>query len=143
MEIMHKRRQLREHLVMHHLTREKRLTIQRRKRSSMPKRATVIVLSAQELEELLQITRRHRSEQQVAKRAHIVLAAAQGRSNTCIAHELDIHVHCSTKNLTRRCVQLAVKNSWLPSLLASLARVMVHGSLHLATAPQKFPAGEF
>jgi transposase len=52
----------------------------------------MIVLSAQEQEELLQITRRHRSEQQVVKRAHIVLAAAQGRSNTRIAHELDIHV---------------------------------------------------
>jgi hypothetical protein len=29
-------------------------------------------------------------------------------------------LHCSTKNLTRRFVQLAVKKSWLPSLLASL-----------------------
>jgi hypothetical protein len=31
-----------------------------------------------------------------------------------------------------------VRNSWLSSLLASLARVMVHGSLPLATAPQRF-----
>jgi hypothetical protein len=35
-------------------------------------------------------------------------------------------LHCSTKNLTRRCVQLAVRNSWLPSLLARLAQVMGH-----------------
>ena len=50
-------------------------------------------------------------------------------------------LHCPTKNPTRRFVQLAVRTSWLPSLLASLTRVMVHGSLHLAIAPQRFPAG--
>jgi putative transposase len=65
---------------------------QKRKRPSMPKQATVIVLSEQEQEGLLQITKRHRSEQQVVKRACIVLAAAQGYSNTRIAHELGIHV---------------------------------------------------
>jgi transposase-like protein len=58
----------------------------------MPKQATVIVLGKQEQEGLLQITRRHRSEQQLVKRARIVLAAAQGYSNTRIAREVDIHV---------------------------------------------------
>jgi hypothetical protein len=48
-------------------------------------------------------------------------------------------VPCSTKNPTRRCVQLAVSNSWLSSLLASLERVMGHRSLLIATAPQRFP----
>jgi hypothetical protein len=45
--------------------------------------------------------------------------------------------HSSTNNLTQRCVQLAVRKSWWPSLLTRLARVMVHGSLLLATAPQR------
>jgi putative transposase len=58
----------------------------------MPKRATTIVLSEKELEGLLQITKRHRSEQQVVLRARIVLAAAQGRSNVQIASELGINV---------------------------------------------------
>jgi putative transposase len=58
----------------------------------MPKRATPIVLSEKEQEGLLQITKRHRSEQQVALRARIVLAAAQGHSNVQIASELDINV---------------------------------------------------
>src|SRR5579859_5926474 len=47
-------------------------------------------------------------------------------------------MHCSTKNLTHRCVQLAVRISWLSSLLARLAQVMPHGSLPLAIAPQRF-----
>lgn len=58
----------------------------------MPKRATAIVLSEKEQEGLLQITKRHRSEQQVVLRARIVLAAAQGHSNVQIASELGIHV---------------------------------------------------
>src|SRR5512142_3465085 len=58
----------------------------------MPKRATPIVLSEKEQEGLLQITKRHRSEQQVVLRARIVLAAAQGHSNVQIASELDINV---------------------------------------------------
>ena len=58
----------------------------------MPKRATAVVLSEKEQEELTQITRRHRSEQQVAQRARIVLLAAQGHSNAQIAHELAINV---------------------------------------------------
>ncbi len=58
----------------------------------MPKRATAIVLSEKEQAGLLQITKRHRSEQQVVLRARIVLAAAQGHSTIQIAHELGINV---------------------------------------------------
>jgi putative transposase len=58
----------------------------------MPKRATTIVLSEKEQEGFLQITKRHRSEQQVVLRARIVLAAAQGHPNVQIASELDINV---------------------------------------------------
>src|SRR5437879_3751412 len=58
----------------------------------MPKRATVIQLSEQEQEALTQLTKRHRSEQQVALRARIILAAAQGASNAQIARDLDINV---------------------------------------------------
>jgi putative transposase len=58
----------------------------------MPKRATAIYLSEQEQEELTRLTKRHRSEQQVVLRAHIILAAAQGASNSQIAHDLNINV---------------------------------------------------
>jgi putative transposase len=58
----------------------------------MPKRATAIRLNEQEQEALTRLVRRHRSEQQVALRARIVLAAAQGSSNSHIARDLDINV---------------------------------------------------
>ncbi len=58
----------------------------------MPKQATTVVLNEQEEQGLLQITRRHRSEQQVVLRARIVLMAAQGSSNAQIARELDVCV---------------------------------------------------
>jgi putative transposase len=58
----------------------------------MPKRATAIVLSEKEQEGLLQITKRHRSEQQLVLRARIVLAAAHGSSNVQIARELGVNV---------------------------------------------------
>ena len=58
----------------------------------MPKRATRVVLSEKEQEELRQISKRHRSEQQVALRARIVLAAAQGQSNARIAREVEVNV---------------------------------------------------
>jgi putative transposase len=58
----------------------------------MPKQATPVILSMQEEQELLQITKRHRSEQQVVLRACIVLAAAQGFSNARIARELQVCV---------------------------------------------------
>ncbi|SRR5216683_7184167 len=54
----------------------------------MPKRATAVVLNEKEQEGLLQITKRHRSEQQVVLRARIVLLAAQGHTNVQIASEL-------------------------------------------------------
>src|SRR5258708_2025686 len=58
----------------------------------MPKRATQVVLSEKEQEGLVQITKRHRSEQQQALRAHMILAAAQGNSNAQIARELEGNV---------------------------------------------------
>ncbi len=58
----------------------------------MPKRATKVVLTEKEQEALTRISRRYRSEQQVALRARIVLAAAQGQSNAAIARELKINV---------------------------------------------------
>jgi putative transposase len=58
----------------------------------MPKRATAIVLSEKEQEGLTQMTKRHRSEQQVVLRARIVLAAAQGHTNVRIARDLAINV---------------------------------------------------
>jgi transposase len=58
----------------------------------MPKRATQVVLTEKEQEALTRISRRYRSEQQVALRARIVLAAVQGHSNAAIARELQINV---------------------------------------------------
>src|SRR5947209_17939460 len=58
----------------------------------MPKRATQVVLTEKEQEALTRISRRYRSEQQVARRARIVLAAAEGQSNARIARELAINV---------------------------------------------------
>jgi len=58
----------------------------------MPKRATALHLSEPEQEALTRLTRRYRSEQQVALRARIILMAAQGASNAQIARELDINV---------------------------------------------------
>jgi putative transposase len=58
----------------------------------VPKRATQVILSEKEQEELVQLIRRHRSEQQVVLRARIVLGAAQGYSNAHIARELDVNV---------------------------------------------------
>jgi putative transposase len=58
----------------------------------MPKRAINVILSEQEQATLVQLTKRHRSEQHQVLRARIVLAAAQGRSNVQIARDLAIHV---------------------------------------------------
>ncbi len=58
----------------------------------MPKRASQMILSEKEQEELVQIIKRHRSEQQVVLRARIVLAAAQGHANAQIARELQVNV---------------------------------------------------
>src|SRR5689334_19879103 len=61
-------------------------------RTAMPKRASQVKLGEKEQEELVQITKRHRSEQQQVLRAHIILAAAQGHSNAQIARDLAINV---------------------------------------------------
>lgn len=58
----------------------------------MPKQATTVVLSEKEEQGLLQITKRHRNEQQMVLRARIVLVAAQGHRNVQIADELGISV---------------------------------------------------
>ena len=58
----------------------------------MPKRATRVILTDQEQEALVQVTKRHRSGQHQVLRARIVLAAAQGRSNAQIARELAVSV---------------------------------------------------
>src|SRR5579859_2698402 len=58
----------------------------------MPKRATKVILSEREKEELDQFTKRHQSEQQQAQRARMVLASAQGHSNAQIARELQVNV---------------------------------------------------
>ena len=58
----------------------------------MPKQATPVILGEQEEQGLLQMTKRHRSEQQVVLRARIVLVAAQGYSNVQIADELGMSV---------------------------------------------------
>ena len=58
----------------------------------MPKRATQVILTDKEQEALIQIIKRHRSEQQQVLRARIVVAAAQGHTNAQIARELEINV---------------------------------------------------
>src|ERR1700753_1605090 len=58
----------------------------------MSKSATRVVLSQKEQQALTQITKRHRSKQQVVMRARIVLASAQGHVNAHIARELAINV---------------------------------------------------
>jgi transposase len=65
----------------------------------MPKQATTVVLSEPEEQGLLQMTKRHRSEQQVVLRARIVLAAGCGYSNAQIAR--DLHVNVDTVRLWR------------------------------------------
>jgi putative transposase len=58
----------------------------------MPKRATLVVLSEEEHAALVQLTKRHKSGQQLVLRAQIVLAAGEGRSNVKIAQELSVSV---------------------------------------------------
>jgi putative transposase len=58
----------------------------------MPKRANPIVLCEKEQEGLEQISKRHKSEQQQVLRARIIVAAAQGQTNTQIGRELKINV---------------------------------------------------
>ena len=58
----------------------------------MPKRATLVVLSGEEQTALVQLTKRHKSGQQLVLRAQIVLAAGEGQSNVKIAQELSVSV---------------------------------------------------
>ncbi|GHO97399.1 hypothetical protein KSF_112720 [Reticulibacter mediterranei] len=58
----------------------------------MSKRASQVKLTERQQAELVQITRRHRSEQQQVLRARIILAAAQGHSNAQIARQFAINV---------------------------------------------------
>jgi putative transposase len=51
-----------------------------------------LLLSEQERKELEALVRRHSTPQQVAKRARIVLAAAEGKRNAEIARELEVSV---------------------------------------------------
>jgi putative transposase len=51
-----------------------------------------LMLSEQERKELEALVRRHSTPQQVAKRARIVLAAAEGKRNAEIARELEVSV---------------------------------------------------
>jgi hypothetical protein len=64
------------------------------------------------------------------------------RSEALPAHHADLVRVCVLPHqiLTQRLAQLAaVRKSWLYSLLTKLAGAMIHGSLHLAIAPQRFP----
>jgi putative transposase len=63
-----------------------------RGKKAMPKQASRVKLSEKEQEELTQMLRRHRSEQQLVLRARIVLKASQGQTNAQIARELAINV---------------------------------------------------
>jgi putative transposase len=58
----------------------------------MPKRATPVQLDEEERTALTQVTKRHKSGQQLVLRARIVLAAGEGRSNTEIACLLSVSV---------------------------------------------------
>jgi putative transposase len=58
----------------------------------MPKRATKVMLSEKEQEGLEHLTRRHRSEQQQAQRARIIVGAAQGHTNAQMGRELALDV---------------------------------------------------
>jgi putative transposase len=69
----------------------------RRENGSVPKRATNVVLSEQEREELTRMTKRHKSEQQQVVRAQIILLASKGYSNTKIAAELSIDIETVRK----------------------------------------------
>lgn len=58
----------------------------------MPKRVIPVLLSEEEQEALLRLTRRHTSAQQLVLRARIVLAAGEGLSNAEIGRRLEVSV---------------------------------------------------
>src|SRR5881275_1250513 len=51
-----------------------------------------LTLSGEERKDLEELVRRHSTPQQLAKRAHLLLAAAEGKSNAEIARELSVSV---------------------------------------------------
>lgn len=58
----------------------------------MPKRATQVKLSEEEHQALVHLTKRHGSAQQLVLRAHMVLAAGEGKSNAEIARQMEVSV---------------------------------------------------
>jgi len=56
----------------------------------------IIELSAAVRQELKQVATRHKTEQQKAQRARIILKAAEGKNHAEIAHELSISVDMAT-----------------------------------------------
>src|SRR4029453_13897698 len=71
------------------------------RRSRMSRRAPAVVLSPADRAELARRVRARTSRQQDALRARIILLAAAGRSNTAIAHELDVARHTAQHWRTR------------------------------------------
>jgi transposase len=67
----------------------------------MSRRAPAVVLSPADRAELARRVRARTSRQQDALRARIILLAAAGRSNTAIAHELDVARHTAQHWRTR------------------------------------------
>ena len=101
----------------------------------MPKRATQVVLSEKEQEALTRISRRYRSAQQVAQRARIILAAAQGQSNAQIARELAINV-----TVPRRIYSNSRRRTWPGCIgksgcLRSTACTPVNSSILMVRSP--------
>jgi putative transposase len=87
----------------------------------MPKRATQVVLNEEEQTALVQLTKRHKSGQQLVLRAQIVLAAGEGQSNVKIAQELSVSVE--TVRLWRdRWVATALKEKGIEERLADAFR---------------------
>lgn len=102
----------------------------------MPKRATAIILSEREQEELEKIKKNHKSEQQVVMRSRIILLAARGRSNVSIASELGINV--DTVRLWRdRWVTLPMENEKPLKVKERLADVQRPGKPSRITQEQR------
>ena len=90
--------------------------------------ATAIDLSQAEREQLEQLVKRHRTPQQLAKRARIILMADEGRSNHEIARQL--HLTRDTVRLWRR--------RWVSSETLDLSPEERLGDLDRPGAPAKF-----
>jgi transposase len=84
-----------------------------------------VELTPQERQELESLTRRHSAPQQLALRARMILAAADGLNNTQIAHHLGVDI--DTVRLWR--------NRWLGLRAASLDDLSVEERLTDAPRP--------